>query len=85
MLGSSFSRGLGACRRYCHVVRSLAAAPPSRRPVIRAETDILITSLLEVKHDLEIIQQEVHGSTNQSQRRAAAEMSLQPIGVLHLK
>ena len=61
----------------------ILSTPRSQHYAIRTETTKLISSLLELEHELEVIQREVkrvHKTI--SQQRVVAEMSLRPIGVL---
>jgi len=50
--------------------------PPGRHHAIQSKTTTLISSLLEHEHEVEVIHEPI------SQHRAAAEMSLRPIGAL---
>jgi hypothetical protein len=57
--------------------------PPSPRHAVQTGTNKLISSLQEIERELDVIEQEVKQVRESiSQRRAAAEMSLQPIGAL---
>lgn len=59
------------------------SVPPSLRDTTRTETNNLISSLLEVEHELEAFQNEAKRVRESvSRQRAAAETSLRPIGML---
>ena len=61
----------------------ILSTPRSQHYAIRTETTKLISSLLELEHELEVIQREVKRFYESiSQQRMVAEMSLRPIGVL---
>jgi len=61
----------------------ILSTPPSQRDAMRTKTNNLISSLLEVEHELKAVQQEVQRVYDSiSRERAAAEMSLCPVGVL---
>ena len=65
-----------------HPVHVFSAAP-SQRHAIRTEVNQMILSLLEVEGELEVIHQEVKRVHEKiSEQRAAAEISLQPVGAL---
>ena len=61
----------------------ILSTTPSQHYAIRTETTKLISSLLELEHELEVIQRKV-GRVHEwiKQQRMVAEMSLRPIGVL---
>jgi hypothetical protein len=59
------------------------SAPPPLRHTMRTETDKLVSSLLEVERELKAFQRESKQILQSvSQQRAAAEMSLRPVGML---
>lgn len=61
----------------------ILSAPPSQRPTMRTKTDKYISSLLEAECELEALHHEVkRGQKTLSQRRGAAEMFRQTIGML---
>jgi len=59
------------------------SAPPSQRDATRTKTNKMISSFLEVEHELKVVQQEVQRVYDSvSRERIAAEMSLCPVGAL---